>query len=140
MEKVNKYNSYVEYVNKQLEKTSDKRRQKKWLDEEWRLKIDIFKKLFEANSEIIDKSNKCMCLGSRTGQEVVAFKELGISDSIGIDLHEFKPYTIKGDIHNLNFEDNSFDLQFSNIFDHSLYPEKFISEIYRTAVACAYTW
>lgn len=132
MEKINNYNNYVEYVKKQLEKTSDKRRQKKWLGEEWRLKIDIFKKLFEVNSEIINKSNKCICLGSRTGQEVVALKELGIDNTIGIDLHKFEPYTIQGDIHNINFEDNSFDLEFSNIFDHSLYPEKFVEEIYRT--------
>ena len=59
-------------------------------------------------------------------------KELGIEDTIGIDLHKFEPYTIEGDIHDLKYEDNTFDLEFSNIFDHSLYPEKFISEIYRT--------
>jgi len=46
-------------------------------------------------------------------------------------LHEFKPYTIKGDIHKIDFADETFDIAFSNIFDHSLYPEKFSSETYR---------
>jgi ubiquinone/menaquinone biosynthesis C-methylase UbiE len=52
-------------------------------------------------------------------------------DSIGIDLVEFPPYTIKGDIHNLEFVDNKFDFIFTNILDHSLYLDKFISEMER---------
>lgn len=131
MEHTRSYKNYKDYVKFQLEKTSDKDRQKKWLNEEWRLKINIFKQVFN-EIEIIKNCKNCLCLGSRTGQEVVAFKELGIDDTIGIDLHEFKPYTIKGDIHNISFDDNYFDLEFSNILDHSIYPEKFINEINRT--------
>ena len=59
-------------------------------------------------------------------------KKFKDKEVIGIDLHEFKPYTIVGDIHNLQFEDNYFDIEFTNIFDHSIYPEKFISEVHRT--------
>ena len=126
-----KYTKYEDYVNFQLEKTSNKEKQKKWLGTEWKLKINIFKKYFKANMDLIKNKKKAICLGSRTGQEVVALKELGISDTIGIDLHEFPPYTIKGDIHDINFDDNTFDLAFSNIFDHSLYPDKFAKEIFR---------
>ena len=43
----------------------------------------------------------------------------------------FEPYTIEGDIHNLNYNDGEFDLVFTNIIDHSLYPEKFCSEMER---------
>lgn len=130
--RTHKYNNYQEYVNFQLIKTKDKSKQKKWLNEEWRLKIDIFKNIFNNNIDIIEKSSKGLCLGSRTGQEVLALKELGLEDIIGIDLHEFLPYTIKGDIHNLNYPNNTFDFEFSNIFDHSIYPDKFINEIERT--------
>jgi SAM-dependent methyltransferase len=126
------YDNYEDYINFQLIKTSDKNKQKKWLTDEWRLKIDIFKNIFSNNLNIINKCSNALCLGSRTGQEVVALQELGVKNVIGIDLHEFKPYTIKGDIHNLDFNDEIFDLEFSNIFDHSLYPDKFISEVYRT--------
>jgi len=131
MQQTHKYNNYEDYINFQLKKTSDKFKHRKWLGKEWRLKINIFKKLFNSNLELIQKSKKAICFGSRTGQEVVALKELGIEDTIGIDLHEFKPYTILGDIHNLDYIKDTFDFAFSNILDHSINPEKFISEVYR---------
>ena len=131
MKKTHNYNTYQEYVDYQLIKTSDKDKQKKWLGDEWDKKINIFYKLFKKNKLLIKDKKNAICLGSRTGQEVVALKKIGINNCIGIDLHEFKPYTIKGDIHNIKFSDNHFDLAFTNIFDHSLYPEKFVSEIYR---------
>ena len=131
MKKTHNYNTYQEYVDYQLIKTSDKDKQKKWFGKEWEKKINIFYNLFKKNKLLIKDKKNAICLGSRTGQEVVALKKLGINNCIGIDLHEFKPYTIKGDIHNINFSDNHFDLAFTNIFDHSLYPEKFVSETYR---------
>ena len=131
MNRTRNYKSYQDYINFQLEKTNNKNKQKKWLGDEWRLKIDIFKNLFINNLQLIKDKNKCICLGSRTGQEVVALQELGIQDTIGIDLHEFKPYTIKGDIHNIDFPNEHFDLAFSNILDHSILPNKFIEETYR---------
>jgi SAM-dependent methyltransferase len=131
MKKTHNYKSYDEYVKHQLEKTSDKERQKKWFSKEWQEKIDIFKKLFTQNINLINNRENAICLGSRTGQEVVALTDLGVKKCIGIDLHEFLPYTIKGDIHKLDFEDETFDFAFSNIFDHSLYPEKFASETFR---------
>ena len=131
MKKTHNYNNYEEYVAHQLEKTSNKEKQAKWLGSEWQEKITIFKKLFKNNIQLIENKKNAICLGSRTGQEVVALKELNVKECIGIDLHEFKPYTIKGDIHQLNFKEHTFDLAFSNIFDHSLYPEKFADETYR---------
>lgn len=131
MEKTHNYNNYDEYVMFQLKKTSNKQKQALWFGAEWQEKIDIFTKLFQSNISIIQNKHNGICLGSRTGQEVVALKNIGVSDCIGIDLHEFKPYTIKGDIHKIDFADETFDIAFSNIFDHSLYPEKFASETYR---------
>src|SRR3546814_63445 len=61
---------------------------------------------------------------------VVALEELGL-DAIGIDLVPCPPHVEAGDIHNLRFEDASFDLIFTNIVDHSIDPSKFFSEIER---------
>ena len=58
------------------------------------------------------------------------FSHPGI-DAKGIDLVPFPPYTIEGDIHNIDIPDNSLDLIFTNIVDHSLYPAKFCSEMER---------
>jgi len=52
-------------------------------------------------------------------------------DAIGIDIVPYEPYVILGDIHNAPFEDASVDFVFTNIFDHSIYPQKFISEMQR---------
>ena len=43
----------------------------------------------------------------------------------------FPPLTSEGGIHNLKYGDCSFDFIFTNIFDHSLYPSKFVSEMER---------
>ena len=129
----NRHKKYEDYVNKQLEKTLDPSRIKKWKGKEWQIKVDGFRHLFKRNEEFLQNKKNSICLGARTGQEVFVLRELGL-DSIGIDLAEFPPYTIKGDIHNLEFEDEKFDLIFTNILDHSLYLEKFISEMERVCV------
>jgi ubiquinone/menaquinone biosynthesis C-methylase UbiE len=73
---------------------------------------------------------KCLCLGARTGQEVVALQQLKM-DPIGIDIVPNEPYVIYGDIHDLKYENETFDFSYTNVFDHSIYPSKFISEIER---------
>ena len=128
-----RHKTYEDYINKQLEKTLDPNRIKKWKGREWQIKVDGFRHLFKRNEEFLQNKKNSICLGARTGQEVFVLRELGL-DSIGIDLAEFPPYTIKGDIHNLEFEDEKFDLIFTNILDHSLDLEKFISEMERVCV------
>ena len=73
---------------------------------------------------------KCLCFGARTGQEVVALNEIGM-EAKGIDIVPQEPYVIKGDIHDAPFVDDTFDFVFTNIVDHSIYPQKFMSEIER---------
>lgn len=128
MKTIRKYNDYESYVAHQIEKTMDPKRVEKWKTTEWESKIDGFLDVFNKNKDII--KSKAICLGARTGQEVEALKRIGI-DAIGIDFVSFPPLVIKGDVHNVDFPDGSFSFVFSNIFDHVLYPEKFISEIER---------
>tara|TARA_Y100000768_G_scaffold388122_1_gene382321 strand:+ start:2440 stop:3087 length:648 start_codon:yes stop_codon:yes gene_type:complete len=129
----NRHKTYEDYINKQLEKTLDPNRIKKWRGKEWQTKVDGFRHLFKRNKEFLQNKKNSICLGARTGQEVFVLRELGL-DSIGIDLVEFPPYTVKGDIHNLEFDNEKFDLIFTNILDHSLYLEKFISEMERVCM------
>ena len=130
---LNRHKKYEDYVNKQLEKTLNKNKIIKWKGEEWQIKVDGFRHLFNRNEEFLQNKKNSICLGARTGQEVFVLRELGLN-SIGIDLVEFPPYTIKGDIHNLEFDGEKFDLIFTNILDHSLYLEKFISEMERVCI------
>lgn len=126
------YESYDDYINHQKVKTTDPRRRKLWLGKEWQMKIDIFKNVFNYYKQInILKDNmKCLCFGARTGQEVVALNEIGM-EAKGIDIVPQEPYVIKGDIHDAPFVDDTFDFVFTNIIDHSINPQKFMSEIER---------
>ena len=132
MRVVRNYKSYEEYVNHQKEKTLDPVRRRKWLGKEWEQKIKVFLDSFK---KILPSPNiegkKWLCVGARTGQEVVAFDMLGASSPIGVDLVSCPPYVKEDDMHNMSFPSNTFDGVFSNILDHSVDPKKFISEIQR---------
>ena len=127
---LNKHKSYKQYIAHQKIKTKDPVKIKKWLGGEWEVKYQGFKEIYARNDKYTKDKKNAICLGSRAGQEVKALLDIGI-DAIGIDLVEFLPYTIKGDIHNLEYEDEKFDFIFTNIMDHSLYPEVFCSEMQR---------
>lgn len=122
---------YSDYITKQKEKTTDPARIEKWLGEEWQIKLDGFKSIFEQYVDTFDKDGKSVCLASRTGQEVAALIELGFEDSIGIDIVPFEPYTIEGDFHNLPFESNTVSLVYTNCVDHVKHPDIWSKEIDR---------
>uniref|UniRef100_A0A803KQF6 Methyltransferase type 11 domain-containing protein n=1 Tax=Chenopodium quinoa TaxID=63459 RepID=A0A803KQF6_CHEQI len=44
----------------------------------------------------------------------------------------YPPLVVFGDFHSQPFDDEVFDFEFSNVFDHALFPEKFVKEIERT--------
>ena len=125
-----KNNSYQDYLDHQKEKTLDPKRRAKWLGEEWSIKLNGFNEIFRQHKNLVSVCNNALCVGARTGQEVQALRDINI-DAIGIDLVPHPPLVIEGDMHNMPFSNNEFDFVFSNCFDHSLYPEKFISETKR---------
>lgn len=94
----------------------------------------MFVKFFDELKEkgLLSNESKALCIGARVGQEVEALKRVGVSDSVGIDLVPRPPLVIKGDFHQQPFADEAFDFEFSNVFDHALYPDKFVGEIERT--------
>ena len=79
----------------------------------------------------VSKESKTLTVGARVGNEIQALLDLGIKDSIGIDIVPHPPLVIEGDMHDMPFEKNSFDFIFSNIIDHSKYPQKFANEVNR---------
>ena len=123
---------YNSYVNFQKKKTADSARRRKWLNDEWDQKVTGFRFIFGKYAHLFRKCEKSLCCGARTGQEVEALRLLGVPVVSGIDLVPCLPYVVEGDIHNLKYEDCTFDLIYTNIYDHSLYPKKFCSEMLRT--------
>lgn len=137
MKIVREYKNYEDYVAHQKEKTLDPIRREKWLNNEWDKKVQMFTELFKRRINVLSNRKKAICLCARTGQEVVAMNSLGI-EAVGVDLVPCDPWVIEGDIHNLGFKDGEFDLAFCNSFDHSLYPDKMLSEMQRVLCVGGY--
>jgi len=124
--------TYEEYLSLQKEKTEDPVRREKWqsaLKENTRKFIPTFKQYADLLSA--HKEEDVYCLGARTGEEVLALRALGFKKALGTDLVPFMKHVIQGDIHNMQFANNSVGLFYTNIFDHSIDPEKFIDEVIR---------
>lgn len=128
-----KYSSYEDYLNHQRQKTLDPIKREKWLGEEWDVKVEYFEKEFRYLLEkgVLHSTCRGIGLGARTGQEIQAMTNVGMIGSIGIDLVECPPLVLKGDIHAISFEAETFGFAFTNIYDHALYPFKFLDEIVR---------
>ncbi|EXB82455.1 hypothetical protein L484_027629 [Morus notabilis] len=128
------YQSYEAYVQRQLNKTLNPKLRQIWTTRDWERKIKVFSRFFSElkNQSLLFDNSKALCIGARVGQEVEALRRTGVADSVGIDLVPCPPLVVKGDFHHQPFDDATFDFEFSNVFDHALYPEKFVSEIERT--------
>ncbi|GAV59807.1 Methyltransf_11 domain-containing protein [Cephalotus follicularis] len=128
------YTSYDIYIQKQLNKTLNPKLRQIWRTRDWDRKIQVFAGFFEELKQkgLLSNQSKALCVGARIGQEVEALKRIGVSDSVGIDLVPCPPLVVKGDFHHQPFDDQTFDFEFSNVFDHALYPDKFVGEIQRT--------
>jgi SAM-dependent methyltransferase len=128
------YKNYDEYIAHQKSKAdfgTSLRERLLQTGDLWESDCEGFRENFKPYKDILKDCKNAMCLGARTGMEVFVLREMGVEDAIGIDLVETPPLVISGDVHDVKFEDKSFDFVFSNIFDHVLMPAKFISEIER---------
>ncbi|KAI3816756.1 hypothetical protein L1987_16460 [Smallanthus sonchifolius] len=128
------YTSYDNYIHHQLQKTTNPNLRKIWTSRDWDRKIRVFTQFFNRlkHEKLLTNSSKALCVGARVGQEVEVLKRVGVNDSVGLDLVPYPPNVIKGDFHHQPFDDETFYFEFSNVFDHALYPGKFVGEIERT--------
>lgn len=128
------YSSYDAYIQRQLNKTLNPKLRKIWTTRDWDRKVSVFANFFQSLKQrnLLSNNSKALSIGARVGQEVAALKQVGVSDAVGIDLVPYPPLVVKGDFHAQPFENETFDFEFSNVFDHALYPWKFVGEIERT--------
>ncbi|XP_062114924.1 uncharacterized protein LOC133828864 [Humulus lupulus] len=131
------YTTYESYIHHQLNKTLNPKLRKIWTTRDWDRKVRVFATFFASltRRSLLSNSSKSLCIGARVGQEVSALRRIGVSDSIGVDLVPHPPLVVGGDFHALPFANETFDFEFSNVFDHALYPRKFVGEIERTMKA-----
>ncbi|KAK1575623.1 hypothetical protein Q3G72_007016 [Acer saccharum] len=128
------YTSYDAYIQRQLNKTLNPKLRQIWTTRDWDRKVRVFSSFFDdlKQKKLLSNQSKALCIGARVGQEVEALRRVGVLDSVGIDLVPCPPLVVEGDFHHQPFDDESFDFEFSNVFDHALFPDKFVGEIERT--------
>ncbi|XP_066353158.1 uncharacterized protein [Miscanthus floridulus] len=129
-----RYRSYDDYLRHQLNKTLDPRLRRVWATRDWRRKVDAFARLFAGlrDEGLLSDASRALCVGARLGQEVAALRQVGVRGALGIDLAPAPPLVARGDFHAQPFPDATFDFEFSNVFDHALYPDRFAAEVERT--------
>jgi hypothetical protein len=59
---LNNHKSYEHYLIHQHAKTKDPQRIKKWLNEEWQIKYECLKDIFERNTLYIKDKKNALCL------------------------------------------------------------------------------
>ncbi|XP_042515340.1 uncharacterized protein LOC122089707, partial [Macadamia integrifolia] len=114
-----------------LGKTLNPKLRQVWTTRDWEHKIQAFARFFTdvKQKNLLSDDSKALCIGARVRQEVAVLQRIGVSDSIGMDLVMYPPLAVTGDFHNQPFGNKSFDFDFSNVFDHVVYPSKFVGEI-----------
>lgn len=129
--KIRKYDDYKKYLKHQAEKV-DKDPQR-ILEQAVKDKRGFVTELSSFQKDLTE--GNVLCLGARTGLEVIVFRELGFSHSYGIDINTSigleKGLLITGDFHNLPFKDESFANVYTNAFDHCLKARVLIQQIKR---------
>jgi hypothetical protein len=94
-----------------------------------------FKSRFWRYRKCINSERKAVMLGARLGTEVVAMRDLGHQNCIGMDLQtkyaNDETLVEYGDFMNLKYEDNSIQFVYSNCLDHLYDPKAFIDGLER---------
>lgn len=121
------YPNYSSYLAHQKKKT---RRVLEFHVGELASATSLFVEEFRFLSEYLSEGDKVVCLGARSGAEVVAFNHLGFH-AIGVDLIPNLPLVVEGDFHHTSFGDSSFSLVYSNALDHVFDLPQFCSEVTR---------
>ena len=129
------YKNYDEYVSHQKEKTEDPARRMR-LQKAFDMRKNYFLMRFSGIGRLVNgvfsnRDKSIICLGARMGEEVVAFKEMGFEHTIGVDLVPNPPHVVEADFHNLQYDDESVDIFYTNALDHSWNPTEMFVEVCR---------
>ena len=102
----------------------------------WRRSVEHYASIFQdliAEGSLLPNS-KALCIDTPTGEDVLALKEIGVVDSVGIFKKPSPPFIIQGEGQKHPFPGNSFDFEFSGNggLEDSVKPAEFAGEICRT--------
>ncbi|XP_062086693.1 uncharacterized protein LOC133792769 [Humulus lupulus] len=102
----------------------------------YRKTVDYYSSVFQdlVDEGFLSSDSKALCVETLTGEDVVALREIGVFDSIGISKNPSPPLLFSGEAYRHPFDNNTFDFEFAgkNHLDGSGRPGDFASEVCRT--------
>ena len=85
-------------------------------------------------AELRSDGGAVLCVGCRNGLELDRFRSRGFSDVIGIDVFSQRGDILVMDMHEMSFDDDSFDVIYaSHALEHSYDVDRVVREIVRVA-------
>lgn len=116
--------------------TGDFQLQDLWTTKKWRQTVDYYSSIFQdfVAEGFLSPDSKALCVDTHAGEDVLALKEIGVADSVGISKNASPPLIVSGESHRQPFDGNTFDLVFAGngSLDRSGRPVDFSSEVGRT--------
>ncbi|KAK7349738.1 hypothetical protein VNO77_07361 [Canavalia gladiata] len=82
----------------------------------------------------LSPESKSLCLETPTGRDVLALREIGVADAVGISKKASKPLVKAGEARRIPFANGTFDFVFAGdgALERSPWPSEFATEISRT--------
>lgn len=105
-----------------------------WTSRDWRRSVEYYSSVFNRlrSDGYLSPSSHSLCVNTTVGYEVLALKEIGVSDAIGVAKKKSLPLVRQGNPFNLPFSDGEFDFVFAGrALDRSKRPADLAAEIAR---------
>ncbi|XP_042465273.1 uncharacterized protein LOC122047838 [Zingiber officinale] len=107
-----------------------------WTSREWRKAVEFYSSVMQdlVVEGFLSQDSKCLCVDTPAGYEVLALKEIGVPDAVGIAKKSAPPLVVAGgDPLFLPFKNATFDFVFAGqSLDQSKWPADLAAEIART--------
>ncbi|XP_078435450.1 methyltransferase [Wolffia australiana] len=107
-----------------------------WSTRKWRRTVFYYSAIFQdlLNNEFLSNTSKSLCMDAETGQEVLALKEIGVVDAVGVSKKKSLPLVVAGNLFGLPFDNSTFDFIFCghHTIERSPRPANLAMEITRT--------
>ncbi|XP_050880869.1 uncharacterized protein LOC127084459 [Lathyrus oleraceus] len=102
----------------------------------WRRSVEYYAASFQdlVAEGSLSPNSKALCIDTPTGEDVLALKEIGVVDSVGIFKKPSSPLIVHGEGYRHPFPEDSFDFEFSGngALENTPKPAEFAAEISRT--------
>ncbi|KAG9150891.1 hypothetical protein Leryth_003031 [Lithospermum erythrorhizon] len=112
----------------------EKRNKRLWATSAWSHAVQSYLNVFQElqSNNLLSNLSHSFVVSAGAGQAVMALKNMGVTEVIGVEIIDSPPLVSRADPHSLPFFDEVFDFGFSPFLDRALFPGRYVSELERT--------